>query len=101
MDFSSGSTTPASGASTPKRTATMRDGKRPALNTGDLERAGEKLRVHADTPLTIDSTTQLNPNEEMSRIPQMPMARAAGLAFTLMGAAFLNVLLLRILVNRD
>jgi hypothetical protein len=65
-------------------------GKRPALDTGDLERAGEKLRTHAGTPLSTDSTAQLNPNEEMSRIPPMPMTRAAGLAFTLMGAAFLN-----------
>jgi len=90
----SGENTPRDGASTPTRRGTVGKGKRPALDTHDLERANEKLRTRTDTPTTINSTTQLAPNDEMSRIPPIPLAKAMGLAFTLMGAAFLNVGLL-------
>lgn len=65
--------------------------RRMGLQEEDLERANEKLRDRSiDTPNT-SSTAPLHENEDMNQIPPMAMAKAAGLAFTLMGAAFLNV----------
>jgi len=95
MDFSdSGTTTPISplyGTCTPRYPPSAY--KSPtSLSTGDLEQASEKLRGLNDTPLSHSSTTNLNAEAtEMSQIPDMPMTKAAGLAFTLMAAAFLNV----------
>lgn len=64
--------------------------RRAALQALDLERANEKLKDRVDT--ATSSNAPLNPdNEDMNQIPPMAMAKAAGLAFTLMGAAFLNV----------
>ncbi|KAI5852371.1 major facilitator superfamily domain-containing protein [Tricharina praecox] len=102
MDFSdSGATTPispTSGTSTPR--FPPRAYKPPkGLGRDDLERASEKLRSHNDTPLSNLSTTNLNDQAtEMSQIPEMAMARAAGLSCTLMAAAFLNTLSVQAMV---
>lgn len=105
MDFSeSGTSTPlSSGSTTPRHPERVY--QRPAgLDTPDLESANEKLariqhqnnihyirRHEVASPLSNRSTTHLNPATEMSQIPEMPMLKAAGLAGTLMVAAFLNV----------
>ncbi|KAA8898254.1 major facilitator superfamily domain-containing protein [Sphaerosporella brunnea] len=89
-----------SGTSTPESLSRMSSMRIQTVEQSavDLEQATEKLRTVADSPLSDGSTTNLNPYEEMSRIPPMPMARAAGLAITLMGAAFLNTLSVQAMV---
>lgn len=112
MDFSeSGTSTPlSSGLTTPRYPERVY--QRPAgLGSPDLERANEKLariqhqnNIHSirnhevASPLSNRSTTLLNPATEMSQIPEMPMLQAAGLAGTLMVAAFLNTLSVQAMV---